>query len=571
MSIIDEIAAAVAQAGLDDGIDPSVGLRCGWDYWVPGQPLTDGCGIARTPHRLPIDLDPLPEGAVAIIDGTMTAAQLVGSIWRQIMIRPRDPRAAMGHDQFAVSSMAAHCGRAEHLVTLVGHSPRDLAIYLDDLRLRDRAVFDRVIAKDFKGAIALRPTIADDPWPDRVRALWEAPEADYLPPFLVAVLYAELARLAVNHDGLLVMAFDGGIELSTRRFVPRVPLAGGPHQPSAIKRAIEMLPYQSIALSAPGTILQRGDAEAAAAWAKVCAASLSAMAEEREGLDIAPATPQQAKAIARDFEAHPAFWLEQRNDHGWSRQNRPAATYWGLDWRQHASVGLVEIMMTAQDWNRRCRPGGRKLSTMSMRRVSWAIATISYAWMTENNPAAAVWLLRQAQGKNEDPLGAFSPFAMDDILKEKSGNTLRKKALALVADRPKPGELGYTARYQAHLWLNDRGDDIAHYRQYKWDAIMGYHKAKAGILPKILRDTSRVPEEVAAVLGRAHGVSPIHGGIGHNRPPSSAMTDDIAAARGAQNFGMMISPPSTDLMREMLSRKRKHAPKKKKKAKTKTR
>lgn len=349
MSIIDEIAAAVAQAGLDDGNDPSVGLRCGWDYWVPGQPLTDGCGIARTPHRLPIDLDLLPEGAVAIIDGTMTAAQLGGSIWRQIMIRPRDPRAAMGHGQFAVSSMAAHCGRAEHLVTLVGHSPRDLAIYLDDLRLRDRAVFDRVIAKDFKGAIALRPTIADDPWPDRVRALWEAPEADYLPPFLVAVLYAELARLAVNHDGLLVMAFDGGIELSTRRFVPRVPLAGGPHQPSAIKRAIEMLPYQSIALSAPGTILQRGDAEAAAAWARVCAASLSVMAEERNGLDIAPATPKQAKAIARDFEANPAFWLEQRNDHGWSRQNRPAATFWGLDWRQHASVGLMEIMMTAQD------------------------------------------------------------------------------------------------------------------------------------------------------------------------------------------------------------------------------
>ena len=207
---------------------------------------------------------------------------------------------------------------------------------------------------------------------------------------------------------------------------------------------------------------------------------------------------------------------------------------------------------------------------MSMRRVSWAIATISYAWMTENNPAAAVWLLRQAQGKNEDSLDAFSPFAMDDILKEKSGNTLRKKALALVADRPKPGELGYTARYQAHLWLNDRGDDIAHYRQYKWDAIMGYHKAKAGILPKILRDTSRVPEEVAAVLGRAHGVSPIHGDIGHNKPPSSAMADDIAAARGSQNVGMMISPLATDPMREMLLRKPR-AQSKKKEAKTKTR
>ncbi|MDQ1232164.1 hypothetical protein [Sphingomonas sp. SORGH_AS_0879] len=569
MSIIDEIAAAVAQADLDDGIDPSVGLRRGWDYWVPGQPLSDGCGIARTPHRLPIDTTSLPEGAVAIIDGTMTVARLSGSVWRQIMVRPRESGAGEGQDVFAVSSMAAHCGRAEHLVTLVGHSPRDLAIYLDDLRLRDRAVFDRVIAKDLKGAVALRRAIVDDPWPDRVRGLWEKPEADYLPPFLVAVLYSELARLAMNHAGLLVMAFDAGIELSTRRLVPRIPLAAGPHQPAAVRRSIEMLPFQSMALNAPGTILQRGDAEAAAAWAKMCAASLSVTAEERDGLDIAPATPKQAKAIARNVEASPAFWLEQRKDHGWSRQNRPAATYWGLDWRQHASVGLVEIMLTAQDWNRRYRPDGPRLDTMSMRRVSWAIATISYAWMAENNPAAALWLLRQAQGKEVDLPLAFSPFAMDDILKEKSGNTLRKSALALVADRPKPGELGYTARYQPHLWLDDRGDDIAHYRHYQQDAIVGYREAKAGILPEILRDTSRVPEEVVAVLGRAHGVSPTHGGIGHNNPPSSAMTEDIAAARGSQNFGMMISPPSTDLMREMLSRKPKDTPKKTKKKKAK--
>ena len=397
----------------------------------------------------------------------MTVTQLAGSIWRQVLIRPNDFRAGDGPDKFVVSSMAANCGRAEPLVELVGHSPRDLAIYLDDLRLRDRAVFDRVIAKDFKGAVALRPAIANDPWPDRVCSLWVEPEANYLPPFLVAVLYAEMARLAVNQAGLLTMAFDEGIALSTRRFLPRVPLAGGRHQPYAIKRAIEMLPFQSIALSAPGTILQRGDAEAAAAWAKVCAASLSVTAVERNGLDIAPTMPKQAKATARDFAASPAFWLEQRNDHGWSRQNRPAATLWGLDWRQHASVGLVEIMMTARDWNRRCRTGGPKLASVSLRRVSWAIATINYAWIAESNPAAALWLLTQTQGKEEDALPLVSgPFAMDGTLKAKSGDTLRKNAIALVADRPKPGELGYTARYQSHLWLNNRGDDIAHYRHY---------------------------------------------------------------------------------------------------------
>lgn len=556
MSIIDDVAAAIAQAGLDDSVDPAVGLRRGWDYWIPGQPATDGCGIARTPHRHLSEHIPLLDGARAIIDGAMSEAQLGGSFWRQVLIRPREAGAGGGPDTFAISNMAARCERAEHLVTLLGHSPRDLAMYLGDLKLRDRPVFDRVIAKDFKGAVTLCPTIIDDPWPDRVRALWTKPEADYLPPFLVAVLYAELARLAVNHLGLLGMAFDAGIELSTRRFLPRIPLAGGPHEPVAIRRAIEMMPYQSIALSAPGTVLQRGDVEAAAAWAKLCAARLTAAVEERGGLDVMPATPLQAKAVAHDFEASPAFWLEPRMNHGWSRQNRPAATFWGLDWRQHAAVGLMEIMMTAQNWNRRLRPKGPKLASASMRRVSWAIATISFAWMAEGNPAAALWMLQQAKEEDEDALSlAFGPFAMDDSLKPKSGDSLRKKAMALVADRPKPGELGYTARYQAHLWLNDRGDDIAHYRHFQWDAITGYHRARKGALPMVLQDTSRIPEGVVAALGHAHGVSPDRDGVGRNQPPSLPMTDDISARRGAQNVAMMISPLSADPMREMALRK----------------
>jgi len=91
---------------------------------------------------------------------------------------------------------------------------------------------------------------------------------------------------------------------------------------------------------------------------------------------------------------------------------------------------------------------------------------------------------------------------------------------------------------------------------------VGYHQAKKGILPKVLNDTSRVPEEVVAVLGRSYGVSPHHSGLGHNQPSPCGMTGDIAAARGAQNVGMMISPLSTDPMREMLSRKRERHQKK---------
>lgn len=556
MSITDEIAAAVAQAGLDDGIDPSPGYRLGWDFWVPGKPPTDGCGIARAPHRFPIDVTSLPEGAVAIIDGTMKAADLVGSVWRQVLIRPDVAYAESSGNPFAVGDAFEDCPRARHLITLIGHSPRDLALYLDDLRRRDRDLFECVLAKNFKGAIAQCPAIADDAWPASVQTRWTKP-ADYLPPFRVAVLYAELARLALNQAGLLAMATDGATSLTTKGLLTRIPLASGPHQPHAVRRAIEMLPYQSIALSAPGSMLHAGDAEAAAAWANVCAGNLSQAAERRSGIVIAPRTPKEAVAIQEDYRASPAFWVEKRGDYGWGLGNRPGATRWGLSWRRHASVGLMEIMMTAIDWNRRFRPDGPKLSRMSRERVSLALATINYAWTGESNPAAALELLRQAC-RNKPAAAvptAFDPFGTADVLGDASGGDLRKLALELLVDQPKPGELGYTARYQAHLWLDDRGDDIAHYQEFQRDAVREYERAKMGILPDVLRDTSRVPAEVVAALGRSHGVLPSHDGIERDQLLSLTMTDDIAAARAAQNVAMMISPLSTDPMREVLSRK----------------
>lgn len=135
--------------------------------------------------------------------------------------------------------------------------------------------------------------------------------------------------------------------------------------------------------------------------------------------------------------------------------NRPGVTRWGLSWRRHAAVGLVETIMTAIDWNCRFRPDGPKLSRMSRERVSLALATINYAWTGEPNPAAALALLRQAcRNKSVALPTAFDPFGAADFLGDASGNDLRKLGLELLADRPKPGELGYTARYQAHFgWM----------------------------------------------------------------------------------------------------------------------
>ena len=103
MTIIDDVTAAVAQAGFDDSINPSAGYRCGWDYWIPGQPTIDGCGIARTTHRLPIDLEKLPDGAITLVDGNMTVSQVVASLWRQCLMRPHEDSGEPKPNPFAVS------------------------------------------------------------------------------------------------------------------------------------------------------------------------------------------------------------------------------------------------------------------------------------------------------------------------------------------------------------------------------------------------------------------------------------------------------------------------------------
>lgn len=316
-----------------------------------------------------------------------------------------------------------------------------------------------------------------------------------------------------------------------------------------------MVPFQSVALTAPDLINTNLDRAAAKAWARTGAASLALAAAEGNAIDVTPANPEQAKFLKGAYEASPSFWLEQFANRAPSRQPRPAANRWGQNWRHHAAMGLFEIASTARAWNAEHRSKGPHLRKLSRKRLAHAISTISFGWLAESNAAAGLSELQKIDAARCDGWTAdtVSPLSIDDgFLGEKSGDTLLRAVEAEIIHRPRPGTLGYTARYQAHLWIDACGDDIRWYRQFQQDALIEHRRAIDGTLPAALQDTARVPKDVVDLLGRQHGIAPKHGQIGHNRPPAPEMTDDPNAALGAQDLGMMVSALSTNPILELL-------------------
>lgn len=552
MSITEEIIAALRQAGVDARVGAGSALLRGWDYWVAGSAPTEGRGVARTPHPFVSGRVTLPDGALAVVDPSHTPVQLLAGVWRQCLIRPGDRHASLGRDPFAVSDIDADCASSSHLVALLGHQPRDLALYLDSLRQRDPSLFALVLAKRFREAIEHDPDVLVEAWPHNIQSRWSEAEGDYLPPFLVAVLYAELARLALNQAGLLELSFDGGVELTTKQFLERVKVSSGAAAGKAVQRAIAYAPFQSVALGLPDQIVRNGDWEAARAWVRTAASGIALTAAIRGDIDIAPGTPGEAKFLHAGFAVHPAFAPEPRKDKGYSLQPHRAATFWGLNARRNAAVRLLEIGLSARAWNQRYRPGGPALPDATNYRtaspVACAIATVRFRWFAEHDPAAGLRLLgevlspddKKEHGFDRWTPGTVTPLTIDDHLGDKSGLTLLQETWKHYRQLPRPGAFGYTARSQAHLWLDDEGDDLAHYRLLQQDARLGHAAALAGHLPAALQDTARVPPEIVALLGRQHGIKRRR----DRRPPE--MTSHDTPARGAQQLGLMISALSTD-------------------------
>lgn len=595
MNYITQIATALRQAGIDPGGGIGVAVRRGWDWWEPIRPAddksrtfdphvavgwatvkpdTDGGGIPRTPHQHLLGNAVLPKHALAVFEVDMDPRHLVAGFFRQCLIRPSDDGEPVGENTYLPTNVVRLCASSRYLMSLVGHPPRDLALWLDDLRRRDAKQFRSVLAKDFKSALVRDPDIIRDAWPSTVRRLWQADEGDRLPPFLVAVLYAELARTAMNQAGLLALSFDGTIELTTKQLLDRVGTHVGAGATHAAGKAIAHAPFQTLALGPPDALIGQANAAGIEAWARTAAARIALTTGIRGAIDIAPRTPEEAAFLRAGFEAHPQHQREGRKGKGFSFQPRKAATFWGLTHRENAAVRLLEIADTARAWNRLYRPDGPPLpdakNYRSANPVAIALAAIRFRWVAEHDPASALTMLGEVMSKEDKAKDQFAdwtaervdPLMIDGYLGEKSGLTLLKDARDALSLLPRPGAIGYTARSQAHLWLDEDGDDLDRYRHYQGAALREHADAMAGKLPRKLGKQSGIPDEVVALVARSHNLADHHLGerLPSKRQPypqESAMTANPEAARGAQLEAQQVSPFSTDPMWQRLLRGKK--------------
>ena len=560
MTFADDIMMTLRQAGMIN--DPGLAARPGWDYWVPGRALTDGKGIARTPHRLPANYAHISKDARAIIAPDMDARQLTGALWRQCMILPGDDEVVGGEDIFAVSALDAFCPSADHLIAVIGHEPRDIALYLDDLRARDDKLFRLVLAKDFRAAVERRPTIVHDEWPSRARRYWKHGQADYLPPFLATVLYAELARLAMNEAGLIELAFDDDVELTTTQLLKRIAAIGTVQSAPAVSQAVRHALYQSHAL-VPPALLNEAAPAVKQAWVQSIASNIALDIGRRGAIDLAATPPERASALEAKFASHPQFLKEKGKRNGLARKSHLAATFWGLNWRRNAAVRLLEIAVAAREWNKCHRPDGPRMPTALNSNPTnpvWAaLVAISFRWLAIHNPEAALPYIGKMWGKEKKGRLGFNRLTASDInpltidlhIGEFSGETLFRDARQRLKKLPQPGELGYTARSQAHLWLDDEGDDIAHFQRFQQGARIDHWAAQNGLLPSLLRRETCSGVGTVADFMYENGLAANHATIGHNLP---SMSQDVVAARGAQMFSHCISPLATDPILARLAR-----------------
>lgn len=535
----------------------------GWDVW-PGKERGDRAGMARLPHLAILhDVDVSRAGHRPVLTLDMDRHALEAGLWRQLLILPDMPSTDIrsglpsadptSSDPFAPTRWTVP-DRELFLRIVTGHSARDLAEFIVDLRHQHEALARLVLAKDFKAALRLRPDAFDIPWPASVTARWtRTGQRDHLPPLAVAGVIAELSRLAQNVDGHVHLTFDeAGNEIFSRFYLDAIPTLAGPlGAPAAIARLAELAVLSSTALVPPDDLMETLERADCGNWSEG-AASIMSVAIGRIGhcaFKIFRRPDVEDAIFIRDGIArNPRFCPEIRHGHGSSMQKGDAALFHGMTYRQHAATGLLAIAAEARALSARYRTGRDRLRALAVdRHLDRAAAAIFYCWIEAGHPSAlATALAPVIEAKKKQAGKALSPVDLTiDALAvgTRFGGTFCDDGRARLTSTAAPGAKGYTAGYHVHLWFDDAGDDIEVYQRYQRLAVARNRRllrhghpieGRLAIVPRPPSVAARRQPEIDRTLER------------HHMRRAMRMQASSAAPIVAQNCAMMLLPPATD-------------------------
>lgn len=521
MSILHDINACMARESIEQGLIDSSCLRSnrsalipGWDFIDDLRAVDQPCnGIWRTPH---LDVrqffDANETKPLGMFENVGTVHDIEARLWRLLKIFPdpfdhrhiplpngtfgKSPEAGEQDDIFApLLSVGEGPERGAFIEAIIGCTPRDIARFCHQLLKSDRQLGSMVLAKKFREVMQLDPKMVGRPLASSISS-----RNNYLPGFFACVLLTELQRLAQNVCSQIVYSFfDDGSEATIAKVVQaclKYQKKGNTRHRSSglykpyITQQMFHAPFQT-------RLHQSGlDSDADIGLQQVHITSRELFRELMQhgepligfitGQD--PSSP--SPGLAKNMQAH-IDWLPNRTakQNSLARSPANAMRFWGLNWYDHAVLGLAQIEHAARRWNRQyCPDNPWPLQTSeSSVGLQQAIARIPYCWLETIKPEAfeceATKLYRakerNSKGRKTDPiknnadqLPAGEAIQLDKgekliatlavfddpttKIKDPAVSSARKQA----AETPPDGYPGYSAQYRPHLWLDRANDDI---------------------------------------------------------------------------------------------------------------
>lgn len=521
MSALHDINACLARETIEQGLIDSSCLRSyrsalqpGWDF-IENLKVVDqpSYGIWRTPH---LDVrqffDANETRPLGMFEGVGTVHDIEARIWRLLKIFPdpfdhrhiplpngtfgKSPEAEVQEDIFApLLSVGEGPERGAFIEAIIGCSPRDIARFCHQLLKSDRQLGSMVLAKRFREVMQLDPKIVERPLASTFSA-----RKKYLPGFFACVLLAEMQRLAQNVCSQIVYSFfDDGSEATIAKVVQaclKYQKKGNTRRRSSelykpyIMQQMLHAPFQtrlhqSKLNSDPDLGLQQVHITSRELFQDFIQYG-EPLIDFITGLD--PSSP--SPGLAKNMQAH-IDWLPNRRakQNSLARSVANAMRFWGMDWYDHAVLGLAQIHYAARRWNRQyCPDNPWPLQTSeSLWGLQQAIARIPYCWLETVKPkafeceATKLYRAKERNSKerkadpitnNADKLPAGEVIQLDKgekliatlavfddpttKIKDPAVTSARKQA----AETPPDGYPGYSAQYRPHLWLDSANDDI---------------------------------------------------------------------------------------------------------------
>lgn len=538
----------------------------------------DGCfpvGVGRFSHpAILADIDFTGSCVEPVLAYEMNLHDLTKGLWVQSNLLPVSPEerdekalemkkrgnteAPVETDLFAPPTWKPKTDRAVFFRKVWGFTPRDLAEFLEDLRVHDPKHYKLLLSKNVIGLLDKQPDLIKLPWPEVTKRRWMITgERDHLPPIRAMYLFMEVARLGQNMRSHICLSFDEkGQEIFLRPLLDAISnAAGSGSMPKGVERLLEMAPFQSFALVPPQELLQTLNPVHCARWsigmASVSTITLARARPQTLTTFSQPQGPELGKFIANGINAHPRYWPEYRGAQRWSLSKGNAATYYGHGYHLHGTMGCLLLADQARKWSKEYRTGNDVLRYSNVNgSFDAAVAALLYGWVEATSPAALVTALAPVIGGQEQHLGR--PLTKReqtlDVLSQGNnfGQDLCKRARKELKRLPKPGEPGYTAWYHAHLWANQDGDDIDYYKKLQTRWVKRHKRLLGKGDDQIHRGLSEAPQPPGWLDNPRQNFDPR--AIRRHLRRRLKMSSSIIAARGAQNCAMMMMPPATDPM-----------------------